>query len=86
MTANERMGINDVEGWDCQGMLFLSLIYFWRERYRVIITDGAFRTQIRGDIVCQGMVDTKSKFVRVSLKKYSVHNLGVTLCVNTTQG
>ena len=86
MTANERMEINDVEGWDCQGMLILSLIYFWRERYRVIITDGAFCTQIRGDIVCQGMVDTKSKFVRVSLKKYSVHNLGVTLCVNTTQG
>ncbi len=59
---------------------------FLEERYRVIITDGAFRTQIRGDIVCQGTVDTKSKFVRVSLKKYSVHNLGVTLCVNTTQG
>ena len=60
MTANERMGIEDVEGWDCQGMLFLSLIYFWRERYHVIITDGASRTQIRGDIVCQGMVDSKS--------------------------
>ncbi len=69
MTANERIGIDDVEGWDCQGMLFLSLSYFLRERYHVIITDGAFHTQIRGDIVCQGTVDTKSEFVRVSLKK-----------------
>ncbi len=86
MTANERMGFNDVEGWDCQGMLFLSLIYFWKERYCVIITDDAFHTQIRSDVVCQDTVDTKSKFVRVSLTNYSVHNLGVTLCVDTTQG
>jgi hypothetical protein len=35
--------------------------------------------------VCPRTVDTQSKFVRVSLTKYSVHNLGVTLCVNTTQ-
>ncbi len=35
--------------------------------------------------MCQHTVDTQSKFVRMSLTKYLVHNLGVTLCVNTTQ-
>jgi len=29
------------------------------------------------------MVDTESKFVRMSLTKYSIYNLGVTLCVST---
>jgi hypothetical protein len=60
-----------------------------------------FSTQFWGNIVCQhnsgrhcaskhgrylNTVDTQYKFVRVSLTKYSVHNLGVTLCVNTKEG
>ena len=54
-------------------MLFVSLIFFLGEKYHVIKTDGAFRTQFRSNIVCK-----KSN-------KWSVHNLEVTLCVNTTQ-
>ena len=32
--------------------------------------------------MCPRTVDTQSKFVRMSLTKYSIYNLGVTLCVN----
>jgi hypothetical protein len=42
-------------------------------------------TQFRGNIVCQhNSVSTHGypvKFVRMSLTKYSIYNLGVTLCV-----
>ncbi len=62
LCLDESQWKNGNRWWDLQGMLFLSLIYFWRERYRVIITYGAFRTRIRGDIVCQGTVDTQSKW------------------------
>ena len=33
--------------------------------------------------MCPRTVDTQSKFFRMSLTKYSVHNVGVTLCVYT---
>jgi hypothetical protein len=39
-------------------------------------------TQLSGNIVCPRTVDTQSKFVRMSLTKYSIYNLDVTLCVN----
>ena len=38
-------------------------------------------TQLSWNIVCQCMVDTESKSVRMSLTKYSIYNLGGTLCV-----
>jgi hypothetical protein len=41
-------------------------------------------TQLSWNIVCQCMVDTESKFVRMSLTKYSIYNLAVTLCVSNT--
>ena len=36
-----------------------------------------FCTQFKGNIVCPRMVDTQSKFVRVSLTNNSVHKVGV---------
>jgi hypothetical protein len=46
MTANESMRIDDGEGWDPRVYVVrITLIYFWREKYHVMKTDGAFHVR-----------------------------------------
>jgi len=75
MTANESMRIDDGEGWDPKGVCcsYHTDIFLEREVPRHENRWCIPCTQLRSNIVCQ-----KSN-------KWSVHNLGVTLCVNTTQ-